>query len=817
MIFATPLAQAAATRIEWRIELARWTVGGGLIVGVAVSLALGYLAVWLYRNERRGEMRPLARYGMIALRMLVLLLLGLMALEPVAARYLHRRTDATTLVLVDDSASMAVRDLFHNDDSRTRLARLGLQPGDEGLARTELARHLLSRHDEKLLRDLAARNRVAVASFSESAAALRALQRQPRDAPAAPASSPASQPIPLNARGPATDLGRSIRDAIRAAEDGPISGVVLLSDGGVNQGESIDAVARFLKSRRIPLLAVGVGDPAEPLNARIADIAGPRTVFARDPFRITVEAAVTGGAETPVDIELWRRGADEPVDAARRVEQRTVRPAADGRIPPQAFDCRIEQAGRSIYTARIAGLPREAVESDNTRELSPAVTVLDNRMRVLLVAGAPSYEYRALAKLLERDETIDLSCWLQSADARALRDGDIAIDHLPATREELLAFDAIVLLDPDPEGFDPQWATLVAAFIDDAGGGLLYAADAKHTATLLRGSRMQPLVAALPIVPDPEADLALNAMGRYQRKAWPIAIPADAVTSPLLQLVDDSTLNSQAWARLDGVYWHFPVRREKPAATVLMRHANPAMTGATGPHVLLATQFVGAGRTAFLGFNSTWRWVRSGEQYYARFWVQTIRYLMEGKLLGGRQRGTLATERERYELGESIVVTLRALNERYEPLVAEQCELVVESSEHPQRRVPLTPVPGRDGHFQGRFIADRSGGLRLSVTLPEARGDAAPIVHELVVEQPDIELRQPAMRRDNLQRLAELAGGKYLDMDEAAAIPDAIADCSESVILRERPLPLWDNGWVFAGIVGLLTLEWIMRKRARLL
>jgi len=823
------LAQSAiSTRVETQIELVRWTAGIGLVFGVALSLAGGYWVAWLYRHEGRGALGTAGRTMLIALRGAVLLLLGLIALEPVAARYLHRRTDATTIVLVDDSASMSVRDAYREPEERARLSRLGLVPSEDGLSRTAVARELVTRDDEAWMRRLAARNRAVLMRFSDATELLRLYPHATADANAQAVPSD-SQPKPsgaasaatapaggLTARGPATDLGHALRDATRSLEGAPISGIVLISDGGMNHGEAIDAIARRARAERLSLFCIGVGDPAEPLNARVVEVSGPRNVFSRDPFRVTVEVAVDGGWNEPLELELLRRAPGERLDAARVVERRSIRPDSGGRLAPQSFDCRLDQAGSVVFTARLAALPHEAVADDNLRDISPAITVLDNKMRVLLVSGAPTYEYRAVAKLLERDETINVSCWLQSADARALRDGDIPIDHLPATREELLTYDAILLLDPDPDGFDPQWGGLAASFVEDAGGGLLFAADFKYSNDFLRSPRCRPIVSVLPIVPEPEAELILNQLGRFQRKATPILFPPEAWSSPILQQADNPSLNSEVWRRLDGVYWHLPVRREKPAATVLMRHGNPSMAGATGPHVLFATQFAGAGRTAFLGINSTWRWNRYGEQFFSRFWIQTLRFLMEGRLLGGSQRGMLSAERDRYDVGDSVVVTLRALNERFEPLVADSCELLVESGDESPRHVTMTPLVGREGFFSGRFIADRAGTLRLSARLPGAGAEGA-ITRELIVQQPDLELRRPAARRDLLMRLAETTGGRYFQADEADAVPEAIADCSESIMIRERPLPLWDNGYLFALIVVLLTAEWIGRKRARLL
>lgn len=821
------LAQpSVTTRWETQFELARWTVGAGLVVGVALVAAGLYAIIWMYRREGRGNLTQRGRIALTAIRCALLLLIGLIALEPVLARYQHRHVRATTLVLIDDSASMAVRDRYRNASDQARVVPVVGSVPESGVSRIDVARQFLAREQTEWLRRLAAKNRVEVFRFSDRAAPLKS--REPandsaEDAETPPASTgsdgPATDPTrwQLRAAGPATDVGRAVREAVGSLGGAPAAAVIVLSDGGLNQGEPPDAIGRFLESRGVPLYAVGLGDPAEPVNVRVTEVIGPRHAFARDPFSVTVQVAAEGIDSRPLSVELLRLAPGGDADSAVLVDRRDVAPDENGVYPPLSFECRVNEAGPVVFTARVPLLPDEAVETDNARDTLPPVDVLDGRMRLLLVAGGPSYEYRFLTRLLERDETVDVSCWLQSAGTRAVRDGDIVIDHLPQTAEELAAYDVFILVDPNPAGLPPEWPARVATQIDDFGRGMLFAADSKWTSVFLRDPRMQPLLDLLPVVFDSEAELIINQLGRYQRAAWPLVIPPESAGSPLLRQADAAAASLEAWSRLEGVFWHYPVRREKPAATVLLRHGNPRMAGPYGPHVLYAVQYAGSGRTAWLGFNSTWRWQRYGPEYFERFWIQAIRYLMEGKLLGGKQRGVIMTDQDQFNAGDTVVVTLRALDERFEPVTVPSIDLEVVQSDEAPRTVVLTATPGREGFYQGRFVVDRVGPVRISATLPGGAGAPAAVQRDLVVRPADLELRRPVMRRDLLRRLAESSGGRYFEIDEASAAPDLIEDRGESSVIRERPRPLWDNGYVFALLILLVTAEWIGRKRAKLL
>lgn len=803
----TPLRLLAdTTRVEEQFELARWSSGNALIVGATVSIILFFAVRWLYRHEGRGALSKRSRIILTTIRCLILLLLGLIGLEPVLVKYVHRKVDACTIVLIDESASMGVADRYRSADTVRRVSTvLGSRPETSaGLPRTQLVERVA---DGAWLADLARHNHVRVFGFGDT---LRPLADIPPGAITQPAAA-----LNLNPTGAATNLGQAVRAAVESLGGAPVAAVVLISDGNINDGDTPEAIGQFLAARRIPLEAIGAGDPSEPVNVRVVEVTAPRMVFKTDPFQITAFLASTGLGDLPIDVELVSKNADG--SEGRVLARKSVRARPDGQIDPVIFEQRVNKPGDHTYVVRVPAVDDESIDSDNRRETLPAVRVLDDKMRVLLVGGAPSFDYRFLARVLSRERSVDVSCWLQSADDRAVREGTTIIDHLPSKSEELLKYDAIILIDPDPKMLPVGWGSLAASLVTDYGGGILYEAGRKYAGDFFRNPKTAPLVEILPVVRDPDAELLLNDLGIYQRRSWPLIIPDASAANPILRMSDDPQTNRSVWSLLEGAFWHYPVRREKPAATVLLRHSNPRMVNSNGPHILMASQFVGAGRTVFLGFDGTWRWRRVGEAFFNRFWVQTLRYLVEGKLAGSRNQIMLLTDRDRFQPGEPVVVTARLLDEKFQPIKTPASELTVVGPENRTRTVALEPIENRPGYYQGRFIADQVGAFRLSVSLPQRGNDAPRAQREIVVAPSDVELTNPILRRPTLKALAEQTGGRYFEIDEARSVPEFVEDRSQTVVVRERPRPLWDNAYVLAALVGLLCIEWFVRRNVNLL
>ena len=203
----------------------------------------------------------------------------------------------------------------------------------------------------------------------------------------------------------------------------------------------LDGVLEGKPTLRIPLRQVfdgawgdpiGIGDPSPARNVRIAELLAPENAFKEDPFSITVRLATQGIAGESLRVELRER--DEAQSGSGRiVDTKTVRVDVGGGVEPLIFERRQQRVGRYAYTVTVPVLEAETVSEDN--ESHTAVNVIDARTRVLLVSGSSSWEYRYVSRLLQRDETFDVSVWLQSADLAAVRDGNTIVAQLPSLAE----------------------------------------------------------------------------------------------------------------------------------------------------------------------------------------------------------------------------------------------------------------------------------------------------------------------------------------------------------------------------------------------
>jgi len=798
MAFAGPAAPppGAHPRFEW-LELPEGAVALGALAGVAVAVAL---VVWLSRAES-GRARPWVRWTSCALRLVVLGLVVLILLQPTVALDVERFRPAVLVFLADRSASMSTVDRSLPDELARAWSGAVGRDDVRAKSRHQLLRDVLAGGPADLLWRCRSRNSVRVMTFADEAQVVLALDRSAEGEPreSGPPALPAWQPT-----GAVTDLAGAIRAAVRECGDAPPAGIVLLSDGRQTASGSPEDAARDAARAAMPIYAVGIGDPSQPRNVSLLEILCDSHVMKGNPLRMQIalkasgfEGRVAGLSVEEVDVETGER---------RVVGRRTVRLGPDGVVKQVEVEHSPEREGEIRYRATVEPLEGESRRDDNT--VTRRVTVLDERVRVLLVASAPSREYRFLGALLERDPGFELSVWLQSKTPGMPQAGNAPLTRFPARREDVLYYDAVLLLDPDPHDFSSEWVDYLSQLVERHGGGLVWVASTVHTGEFFSRPDLAGMRALLPVVIGRGGADVLLARGTIHSESWPLELTAEGASHQVTQVRQGRTESEAFWAEAPGFYRTFPVEREKPGATVLLRYKNPSYRDRFGEDVVLAAlQPYGAGRTFFLGCDETWRWRALGAAEYRRFWIQLLRYLVKGRLLGGRKRAQILLESASFGLGEPVRIRAYVFDRDFRPLAQDALELGVEQDGARVDSVVLRRA-GPEGSYEGVFYPEQYGQFDLVYTPPGGEAIREPFR----VTKPALEMRNVTLAAEELRRLAEISGGSYVEPEQISALPDRIRDAGETVIEPGRPIPLWDRGWLMAVMIACLGAQWLLRE-----
>jgi von Willebrand factor type A domain len=592
-----------------------------------------------------------------------------------------------------------------------------------------------------------------------------------------------------------------------------LAAVILISDGQHTTPDDPVEIARQAKQKGIPVYVIGVGDPSRPRNLFVDDIYVRAKAQPNEPFEIETVMYAQNIEPGNIQVELVR----QTIDAAGKLgdpqtmeTQSVAIPTEGGRLPLN-FSQTVAEPGNYVYRVKMPPAENE-VSLDDNEKVSSQVEVVDEKVKVLLIAGAPTWEYQLVQRLLQRDPSIILSCWLQTMDEERPQEGNEPIVVLPRTLEEMGKYNVIMLFDPDPKEMDADWINALAAFAEKKAGGVLFNCGPKFTDLFLALERTRKIREILPVVfsesgaaDDARFLLTSNSSAANMQLVLP------NLDHPVMTFHQNRRDNLTRWQTMPGVYWSYPALRAKPTARVLLEHSDITLSsdGQNARPLLVAGRYV-RGNTVFMGFNGTWRWRRMGRQaqFFDRFWIQIIRYLAETRDLQGLRRGVVEPERDEYELGDRMVFHGRFQDPRFEPLVLPAVDGSVTAGDGEVTPISFKPLEGLPGEYETVMAASKIGEFTIKVNLPGASESEG-------IEPITFRVAPPSVESD-------ASGGKYLCLAEIGKLPELISTDVSEIEWLDRPEPLWDQTqmlrmFCFSTLLLLLTVEWAVRKGFKLL
>src|SRR5262249_12355503 len=441
----------------------RWEDLGPAAQGVLLALVYLVplaLVLWLYRYEMRLVPRGRA-FALLLLRLLVLLVpVTLVSLRPRLTHETHQELPGRVMVAVDLSDSMDLRDPQREPVEKLRVAKAlqlagGLAsnaqleewikqyeakrpiqwvkpdefPDDpqrrekeeearrkshdevcnrvDALTRAQAARQLLSDNGVRLLRQIAAKHKVELFGFSSdlqesTPAELEVLFKKEMPPKNAKKDKPEEETVSSLSRTAATDLKLPLTRALERSGggEGKVLGLLVLTDGQHNTGESPVDKALHLKDEKIPLYPIALGARKPPADIAVLSVTAPPSAFKDVDVPVKVRFKVAGLKAQDLIVKIHRPGEeDKPLD------ERTIKhDGKDQEYPPETFSVRMDTEGRQTLVATVRPGDKSTKESrEENNQQSVLINVADDKSKVLLIDGEARWEFHYLWQALLRD------------------------------------------------------------------------------------------------------------------------------------------------------------------------------------------------------------------------------------------------------------------------------------------------------------------------------------------------------------------------------------------------------------------------------
>ena len=764
-------APSASDFNEYRwVMLAPWgrlglALGGAAVIGI---VALSWRATRGAPAWRRATMIGLRAGGAVAALV--------MFIEPAVELRQVAREPNRIAVMIDDSQSMSLAEDPHGPTRIERTRRL-LHASADTLA-TWTADHKLDFY-----------------TFGETVSATT-LPALATDA----------------AQGKATLIRKSL-EAVRGRYEGAdLAGIVLISDGAATGGFDEDsgdgAVRDFLRSLDTHVHTVWAARPGLRAVA-VAKVHADEFAFVRTVARIDAVIHTTGLPARTVPVTLATDGSP--------LRQKMVDLPAGDHDVTVTFEVTPPRVGRYVYEVSVPVADGEAVTTNNTRSF--VIRVIRDKIRVLEVAGQPSWDVRALRQMLKSNPNVDLISFfiLRTQDDVSLVPNDeMSLIPFP-TRElfeqQLPSFDVIILQNFEylPYGIG-DYLENIRSYVEGGGGLVMLGGSQSFSSGGYYGT---PVAEALPVeLYGPFDSGPVLDTGKFQPQ-----LTEAGQSHPVTSLRYAAEDNGAAWRSLPPLEGVNLIAGAKPDATVLAVH--PRLKTKTGkPMPVIVAGDYGKGRALAITTDTLWRWgfvaaARPGDdgRQYTKLWENAMRWLIQDPDLRNLHVDSDAVE---YAPGAPVRVAVRLLGRDYQPSPGGVVSLVVRRGADPARAEQVSEAKvtvGDDGTAIHELAGLAPGVYRVEgrATIGGRQVDASDI---FLVREAGRELDRPVGDPATLDAIAKATGGSALGAIDV--LPENLTFDPPRVVRVDRrtDVELWSRPGLLLLVVGLLGLEWLLRQRS---
>ncbi len=737
---------------------------------ILTSLGLFALVLTTYRVQR-NRLPPRAARIILSLRLLAVIVLIFAMFRPALQKSDTDNNPVQLLVLADTSRSMNTADM----------------PG--GITRFKTVRDDLKKYASQW-KELGKQIEVRQFDFAS--------ELSPFD------------PKLTEGTGDQTAFGKVLEDLMRETHDHRSLGLLLLTDGAYRAVPPFDidplTAARKMGDSQIPIYAVGYGASSlstASLDLSVEDLRVDAIVFEKKLVPLTCKVRAQGASGKKIRVRILV----EDRNGKRVNESGDLKPAPATQQAKTVREFEMTQDSETL-AIELSFVPLSAGELKIAVEVEPAENELllrNNRRETILTVkkGGLNVAYfdqarpeQSRIRMVNGADKIQL-------DFQEVRAGKFSGQtKFDPTWFQRGRYDIYIIGDVRAEWFGAENLRQLAARLEE-GVGLLMIGGLQNFAT---GGYATTLLADwLPVQLDPSE---FRPAGTVNVNAQ---LPGDVKLIPTERGLKEYVMQLGAGEKNRSLWLELPAlegaNRLKPRHDLVRVWAET-----TDKHPLLLVNEVGRSRVAAFGGDTTWLWCLDGKvELQQRFWRQMILWLAR-KEADTDQPVWVKVEPRNYAPGGTASLSFGARAADGSPL--HDAEFQVEVTKPDGKIEKLTPRQSNDEN-SAEFSNTSVPGDYWVRTIAKRKGELLPYMAytRFIVDARDLELDYPSADYEFLKELSSLSGGLSIKPEELGSLMERLKQTKFNALTRIQVIPLWDNWWLLVVFVGLMTIEWTLRKK----
>ncbi len=567
-----------------------------------------------------------------------------------------------------------------------------------------------------------------------------------------------------------TDIGQ-VMDHIRTQENNGLAGSIIITDGQVNLGQEIPSQDLNITS---PIHIIGVGDETPLVDVAIHAIDAPPVIIKGENADLDVTITSHGAINERVNITLY--------SGQKLVGSKVVNVSGDGSLERVRFRINPTQSGEVKYRVQVNALPDE-INIQNNKQVVP-IQILKNEYAVAMITGAPNFNTQVIKRILSEHPEYRIDHFVYRSSGYSL-----PLKKFWDTKYDLILFDNHPVEDNAKE-----WYSLLRIFAKklishQSSFAFIAGSDVHETG-------IEPFLSLMDIaIKDPLIELE-SVYDWELNSRWNTFFPFHSLNPTTMDMANLPPLSIQF--EVDSTH----------GATL----ANYFISEVDIPLLLVGEKpplrfMVWSSPELYKIYYKTNHMELSG--LTAQIMNPIFSWLMR---TGNGQDFYFRSDKNSYQQGERVTITGKPI---------QQTETSAEGFIHilsGEKRINSKPIrfDAKTGHYVGQFWASQAGQLDYEVEFKQ--GNQAVTVSEgsVQVQESQVELNHVYLNKDPLKKLADLSNGTFRPWNERRSLISQI-NPQTKVENQYSRVVLHDSRWMILLILGLLSAEWLLRRRLGLM
>ncbi len=595
--------------------------------------------------------------------------------------------------------------------------------------------------------------------------------------------------LTLKPGGNQTDISGSIKDVAGNLGEGSLLGLIMISDGAFTTGENPEYA---LSKMRLPVSFISPGKMGSVKDLSLTLNKPPATGYLNSSLRVRGELGLYNIATKSISLKILQNN--------KLFKEMEIPIKAGDKKAGFAFNLPCDKEGNYRYRVEIPNLESELTYDNNNTEF--LLKVVKERLKVLILAGKPSWDIKFLISALRTDPNASVDTWIKLLENRWARSKDSKLQKAQRNfdpSKSISDADIIVLNGISEKEIAPFAAEIISRVESGLSGLLLLPSSRGYADLGYSGSELEKI---LPVNLKNE---------KWRGTPGNMQLMTQDPPYNFLRIVDDPIENMGFFRTLPKFDGLFDYQEPKSGSEILLSSTVRNTAGTAIPFMVKSKY--GQGNVVMFTGGPIWPMgfrmasTDRGIQNYTGFMVNLLKWLANR-----REDAQVAIEfpTSRGFAGQPLSVKVWVMDGKRKLQEGAQVELNVTDEKDIKTRLTCMETSEK-GCYETSFIPAERGLFKIE-TAARFRGKLlGKAQSEILVETPTSEFDNPEIQFELMSRIASMTGGIAVSIEDADSLMKNMKS-EPGKKLETKIFEARDSYLALLLLLCLPMLEWYIRR-----